>query len=96
MNVVNHMEQPLFRACLDNIWALVARGRISGMPDYKLVVALAAVTDSSLTTFAGGASSKKVDDPDTLGKVNLLIVSDYSRSLLLVVVLSRNFTVSCR
>ena len=57
------------------------------MPDYKLVVALAAMTGLVFNHLRWRSLSKKVNDPDTLEKVNLLIVSNYL-ILLLVVVLA--------
>ncbi len=64
------------------LWWLV--GHISGMPDYKLVVALAAMTGFVFNHFRWRSHSRKINDLDTFEKFNFLIVSNYIVLLLVL------------
>ena len=62
-------------------------GHISGMPDYKLVIALAAMTGLIFNHLRWWSLGKRVDDPDTSEKINLLMVSNYLVLLLVFVMI---------
>jgi uncharacterized membrane protein len=68
---------------LFGLWWLL--GHISGMPDYKLVVVLAALTGLVLNHIRWRSLGKNVNDPETFEKINLLMVSNYLILLFLVV-----------
>ncbi len=65
------------------LWWLVAH--ISGMPDYKLVVTLAAMTGLVFNHFRWWKLGRKVSDPDIFEQVNLLLVSNYMVLILILV-----------
>ena len=65
------------------LWWLL--GHISSMPDYKLVVEMAAITGLIFNHLRWWSLGKRVDDPDTSEKINLLMVSNYLVLLLLMV-----------
>jgi hypothetical protein len=65
------------------IWWLI--GHASGMPGYKLVVVLAAITGLVFNHFRWRGLGRKVSDPDTFEKINLLVVSNYLVLLLVLV-----------
>jgi hypothetical protein len=62
-------------------------GHISGLPDYKLVVALAAITGLLFNHLRWWSLGKSVDSPETSEKINLLVVSNYLVLLLLIVMM---------
>ena len=57
------------------VWWLMEN--ISGMPDYKLVVALAAMTGFVLNHFRWHKLVKKLDNFDMYKSINALVVSHY-------------------
>ena len=61
---------------------------ISGMPDYKLVVALAALTVLAVNHFRWWRLCRISDDRETIRKVNHVIVANYLVMLLLFVLLN--------
>lgn len=65
------------------LWWLI--GNIPELSDYKLVIALAAVTGLVLNHFRWWGLSRKVDDRDVLDKVNYLVVSNYLVMMLLFI-----------
>ena len=65
------------------IWWLTEH--ISGIPDYKLVAALAAMTGLVLNHCRWQSLGRKINDRDTLEKINVLIVSNYLILLLIFV-----------
>jgi hypothetical protein len=60
-------------------------GHISGMPDSKLVVSLAAMTGLVLNHLRWWSLGKRIDDPGTSERINLLMVSNYLVLLLVFV-----------
>jgi hypothetical protein len=50
---------------------------LSGMPYYKLAVALVAMTGLILNHFRWASFGGKVNDQETYEKINLLVVSNY-------------------
>ena len=71
---------------LSGLWWLL--GNMTSLPDYKLVVALAAVTGLVLNHFRWWRLDSKVQDDDIRVKVNYLIVSNYLIMLLGFVLLN--------
>jgi chromate transport protein ChrA len=65
------------------IWWLVAH--ISSLPDYKLIAALTAMTGFILNHCRWSSLGKKINDRDTLEKINALIASNYMILLLVFV-----------
>jgi hypothetical protein len=64
------------------LWWLVEH--ISGMPDYKLVVALAAMTGFVFNHFRWWRLGRKVNVTDIFEQINVLIVSNYVVLLLIL------------
>jgi hypothetical protein len=67
------------------LWWLVEN--MAALPDYKLVVALAAVTGLVLSHFRWWRLGRKIHDDGICVKVNYLIVSNYLIMLLGIVLL---------
>ncbi len=65
------------------LWWLA--GHISGLPAYKLVVALAALTGLVFNHIRWSGLGKKVADPDLFERINLLCVANYLVLLLVLV-----------
>ncbi len=68
---------------LFGLWWLI--GHMAGISDYKLVVALAAMTGFVYNHFRWWSHCKKISDSDMLEKFNYLIVSNYVVLLLILV-----------
>jgi len=64
------------------LWWLI--GHIAGMPDYKLVLGLAAMTGLVFNHFRWRSLSKKVGDPDMFEKISLLVIANYMVLLLVL------------
>ena len=74
-----------FALILSGLWWLAEN--ISGMPDYRLVVALAALTGLVVNHFRWWRMSGRIDNREMIQKVNHVIVSNYLVMLLLFVLL---------
>ena len=61
---------------------------ISAMPDYQLVVALAAMTGLIINHFRWWRLGIRADSPELIQKFNYIIVSNYLVLLLLFILLS--------
>jgi hypothetical protein len=83
MALVGHLLGGLL--ALLGIWWLVEN--MAALPDYKLVVALAAVTGLVLSHFRWWRLGRKIHDEDIGVKVHYLIVSNYLIMLLGIVLL---------
>jgi len=66
------------------VWWIIAH--ISSMPDYKLVVALAAVIGFVVNHFRWQKLGKRLDDLDARKSINALVVSNYLVLLLVLVI----------
>lgn len=75
-----------FILMLFGFWWLAAH--ISGLPDYKLVVALTALTVLIISHFRWWRLSSEAEDREIDRKVNHIIVSNYLVMLLLFVLLN--------
>ena len=78
MLLVSHLLG--FLLILFGLWWIA--GNMAALPDYKLIVALAAVTGLVLNHFRWWYWGKKVNDRDTLEKVNYLMATNYLVMLL--------------
>ncbi len=67
------------------LWWLVEN--ISGLPDYKLVAALAALTGLVMNHYRWWRLGNRIDNREIIQKVNYLVVSNYVILLLLFVLL---------
>jgi chromate transport protein ChrA len=65
------------------LWWLVKH--ISGLPDFKLVLALAAITGLVLNHLRWNGLGRKVKDPEVLEKITFLCVANYLVMLLVLV-----------
>jgi hypothetical protein len=64
------------------LWWLI--GHVSGMPGYKLVIVLAALTGFVFNHLRWWGLSRKAYEPDTFEKISILIVSNYVVLLLVL------------
>jgi len=74
-----------FISIMLGLWWLA--GNLAGLQDYKLVIALAAVTGLVMNHFRWWRLGRKIQDMDALDKVNYLVVSNYLVMILLFVLL---------
>jgi hypothetical protein len=67
---------------LFGLWWLI--GNMAGLADYKLIVALAALTALTINQFRLWHLRRKIENREILGKVGYFIVTDYLVLLLLL------------
>jgi len=77
-----------FTLIMLGLWWLAVN--ISGLPDYKLVAALAAMTVLVINHFRWWRLCGRVDNRETVQKFNQIIVSNYLVMLLLFFLLDFN------